>query len=381
MSSNSTWAVAALLPVALIALLSVFYYIRFSAVPKERALALWVSALLLTIGWFALFLGQGGERRLRNQTEGLMVMSAMLCFIIAVPFVVRLWSKWVQGNLTEEERTPGAVGWRAWFRGGNIIAALIIAVLASKGFMIPLPLMLLATFGALAVYPAILSVGEMPAPSSESPPISGDNLAMEREKVLSMLEAGKISAEESAELLTALGATVRHAQAAPVAMTSAQRLVLVGAAVLLIGFFLPWLVFNPGKELNHMMGNVTTHMQNMMPPGMTAPQGMPDFHNLASQGMFPQVNMEVQIAGGSIGKGMGWMALGMGLLAALLPYFARAMDDPTQRLVRFLALGGGAAIILYVFTSAPRSVGIGLIVAALGIALEFVGVARERRAA
>ena len=47
----------------------------------------------------------------------------------------------------------------------------------------------------------------------------------------------------------------------------------------------------------------------------------------------------------------------------------------------FLALGGGATIVLYVITSAPRSIGIGLIIAALGIAMEFVGVARERRLA
>ncbi|MGV3532536.1 MAG: SHOCT-like domain-containing protein [Chthoniobacteraceae bacterium] len=369
-----------LLSIAVIGLLSVFYYVRYSAIPKERALVLWVSTLVLTIGWFALFVARGGDRRMRNEDEALMIISAALCFIIAVPFVVRLWSKWVQGNLTEAERSPGAVGWRAWFRGGNIIVALLVAVLAWKGFMISLPLMLLATFGALAVYPAILSASETPASSAEPPPYPADNLSTEREKVLSMLEAGKISAEESAELLTALGATVRHAQPLPVAMTSAQRLVLVGAAVLLIGFFLPWLVFNPGKELNQMMGNITTQMQNMVPPGMTMPQGMPDFQTITNHGMSSPMNVEVQIAGGSVGKGLGWMALGLGLLAALLPYFARAMDYPTQRLVRFLALGGGAAIILYLITAAPRSIGIGLIVAAVGVGLEFIGVSREQRA-
>ncbi|MGV3534080.1 MAG: SHOCT-like domain-containing protein [Chthoniobacteraceae bacterium] len=370
-----------LLSIAVIGLLSVFYYLRYSGISRERALALWASTLFLTFGWFLFLLRtRAGEHRMRNEQEALTIISAAICFIIAVPFIVRLWSKWVQGNLTEAERSPGAVGWRAWFSGGNIIAALIIAVLAWKGFMISLPLMLLATFGALAVYPAILSASETPASSSEPPPYPVDNLSTEREKVLSMLEAGKISAEESAELLTALGATVRHAQTMPVAMTSAQRLVLVGAAVLLIGFFLPWLVFNPGKELDHMMGNLTTQMQNMVPPGMPMPQGMPDFQSVTNHGMISPMNVEVQIAGGSVGKGLGWMALCLGLLAALLPYFARAMDYPTQRLVRFLALGGGAAIILYIFTASPRSIGIGLIVAAVGVGLEFIGVSREQRA-
>ena len=380
--SSPNWAVATLVPLALIALLSVFYYVRFSAIPKERALALWASTLVLTGGWFFLFLVRGGERRLRNQDEGLMVMSAILCFIIAVPFIVRLWSKWVQGNLTEEERSPGAVGWRAWFRGGNIVVALIIAVLAWKGFMIPLPLMLLATFGALAVYPAILSASETAAPSAEPPPYPADNLSAEREKVLSLLESGKISAEESAELLTALGATMRQHQATPVTITSAQRLVLVGAAVLLIGFMLPWLVINPGKELGHMFNQVTSTANTSMPGGLQTQYGFPtplQMHGNPAD-MLP-VNLEFQIAGGSIGKGLGWAALILGLIAALLPYVAHAMDIPTQRLVRFLALGGGATIILYVFTSAPRSVGIGLIIAALGIAMEFVGVARERRTA
>src|SRR5690606_18323659 len=128
---------------------------------------------LLTLGWFFFFMRRG-NRHLHSPEDALSVIAAMLCVIVAVPFVVRLWSKWVQANLTEEERTPGAVGWRAWFRGGNVIAALLIAVLAWYGFHLSLPLMFLTTFGALAVYPAILAASSDSA-SAEPPPFpTGD---------------------------------------------------------------------------------------------------------------------------------------------------------------------------------------------------------------
>lgn len=383
MSSNHpTWAIGALLPLVLIVLGLAFYYVRYSAIPRERALALWAATVLATGLWVILYLIRSNGRTFLNEEEAVLTFSAMvLCILVAVPFLVRLWSKWVQGNLTEAERSPGAAGWRAWFSGGNIIVALIISFLAWQGFQISLPLMLFATLGALAMYPAILSASETSGSATDHPSRMDDSLADEREKILSMLENGKITAAESAELLNALGATMRRPEADPIAMTSAQRLVLVGAGVLLIGFFLPWLVVNPGKELNHMMSQVTTSMQSMMPPGMASQHGIPNFANPTSQALLTPVNMEIQIVGGSIDKGLGWAALGLGLLAALLPYGARAMDYQTQRLMRFLALGGGATIVLYLLTSAPRSIGIGLIVAALGIALEFVGVARERRIA
>lgn len=357
-----------------------FYYMRYSAIERERALFLWAGTVLATGVWLFLYLSRSNDWGVRDVDSAQTMLAAVLCVLIAVPFVVRLWSKWVQGNLTDAERLPGTEGWRTWLSSGNIIPALLIAVLAWKGFQLPLPLMLFTTLGALAVYPAIRSVSEGMDATSETPHPVADHMAHEREKVLSMLESGKITAEESAELLTALGATLRRPEAAPLAMTSAQRLVLIGAGVLLIGFFLPWLVINPADEVNRMMQQVTStaYSTNDFPniPAMMGQNSM----QLPGKMQLP-IKMEFQIAGGSLGKGLGWAALGLGLLAALLPYASRAMDFQTQRLMRFLALGAGATILLHVFSEAPRSIGIGLIVAALGIALEFIGVARERRIA
>ncbi len=370
MSSNSpSWAIPALFPVALLATALAFYYLRYSSLPRERALFLWAVSLIVTGCWFAIFIVRGGDARLRSSDEMTRVFAAILCVLTAIPFVIRLWRKWVEGNLTEEERTFGSVGWRAWFGGGNIIPALLIAVLAWKGFDLSLPLMLFTTLGALAVYPAIVP----PTSATGTPLPTADSMASDREKVLSLLESGKITAMESAELLNALGSTARASEPAPIVMTSAQRLVLIGAGVLLIGFFLPWLVIDPNEELNRVMGQLNTQVQGMM-PGNAHHDSVPVTQMIP----FPS-KQEIQVAGGSLGKGLGWAALGLGMVAALLPYTSRNIDFETQRLVRFLALGAGATIILHVFTSAPRSIGIGLIVAALGYALEFVGVARERR--
>lgn len=362
----------ALLLIAICAFLMVFYYVRYSTLSRRASLFLWTGTVIVAAAWVFIRLARG-RRSFHSGPEGeLMTLGGALCLLLAVPFIVRLWSKWVQGDLTEAERTPGAASWRAWMAGGNIIPALLIAVLAWWSFGLSLPLMLFTTLGALAVYPAIITATADEEPGVETSGAANDNMAGEREKILSMLESGKITAVESTELLNALGATLRRPESAPVPMTGSQRLVLIGAGVLLIGFLLPWMVINPGKQLNRAMQQMTS---SVIPT-----QGFPAMPEMMGQlQMNMPLNFEVKITGGSLRGGLGWVALGLGFAAAFVPYAARSMDYETQRLVRFLALGGGAIIILYVLFDDPRSVGIGLIIAALGIAMEFIGVVRERK--
>ncbi|RYG65394.1 hypothetical protein EON80_17440 [bacterium] len=110
-----------------------------------------------------------------------------------------------------------------------------------------------------------------------------------------------------------------------------------------------------------MFDQISSTVNTSIPGGLQTQYGFPNPQQMLGGGsgnMLP-INMEFQIAGGSIGKGLGWLALVLGLTAALLPYMGRTMDLHTQRLIRFLALGGGATIIPTNFNGTPPTFGQG----------------------
>ena len=134
-------------------------------------------------------------------------------------------------------------------------------------------------------------------------------------------------------------------------------------------------VFNPGKEMGRMMNQLESTVTTSMPETFRNPMNM--------SGNFSMPNMElktgsVSVSGGDIGRGLGWAALGLAIAAAVLPYVGTSLDAHTTRVVRFLCLGLGGLIILYLLTQNLRYVGVGLVVVLSGYALEFVGALRER---
>ena len=183
-----------------------------------------------------------------------------------------------------------------------------------------------------------------------------------------MLEAGKLTPDESAELLQALGeSSPRHASA-QVPLTGGERLMLIGAALVLFGFFLPWFVVNPGREAGRMMNQMSLNL------GLEMPGGGISFPN-------PQVSTPiVRYAGGDVQRGLSWATLLLAVLAAVMPYLGKSLDAATVRTVRLLCLGVGGVIVLYLLTQNIRFVGIGLIIAMSGYALEVVGMVRDRNA-
>jgi hypothetical protein len=92
------------------------------------------------------------------------------------------------------------------------------------------------------------------------------HLGREREKVLEMLESGKITVDESAELLHALGANPTTPEMPRAPMTRAGRLVLCGAGLVLVGFLLPWFSFSPAAELSRTMEDLRA-TTGFIPPG------------------------------------------------------------------------------------------------------------------
>jgi hypothetical protein len=164
-----------------------------------------------------------------------------------------------------------------------------------------------------------------------------------------------------------------------VPLTGSQRLMLIGAALVALGFFLPWFVINPGQEASRLMGQMKFNMHipggdDFSMDGSTAGNGLQ-----MSPGGLQFHTGSVSYSGGDIQRGLGWATLALALAAALIPYVATTLDAATARTVRFLCLGLGALIVLYLLTQNLRFVGIGLIIAFAGYAVEIAGAIREHR--
>jgi hypothetical protein len=307
----------------------------------------------------------GTDRRFHHNTEPFLICAALLLPLLAVPFVVRLYRKWIGGQLSGVEKLPGRDGVRAWLTPGNLICAILIPICAWLVFKVSLPAMFALTFGLLLAYPVFNMASAAPQPAPAAP---AEDLSAEREKVLRLLEAGKITADESAELLNALGQTVpqRPAPASEMAMSPARKIVLLGAVLLLIGFFLPWFAINPGQ----MLAQMQQMMSNMMPE-----------NTMAQHVSMLDNGVTVQVHAGDLAHGLGWWILALGTGAAVLPFFATNLKAQLQKKVILAALVIGAFLLVYLLSDAIRYVSIGMILALAGYALEFVGTLKERAAA
>jgi hypothetical protein len=310
------------------------------------------------------------------------VLAAFMLSILAILFVAVLYRKWIGGKLTEEERKPGPEGFRAWLRPEELIWCALIGLCAWAAFDLSFWAILLMSVGALAAYPALVTAKQ---PSSQLPAPPSESMASERERILNMLEEGKITAEESAELLSALGESAVANRESGTRLGPGRRPMLIGAALLLIGFFLPWLRFDPDKELERLIGKAsgqTRRMLSNMPGDINSPQFQTLLQNtrrgsMPSGSLFSQPrNMIVNVSGGQIGW-QGWLALLLGLGAAALPFVAAEMTPHTEKTITYGALAIGGLILLYVFTQCFSIVGIGLVLCLAGYALEFLGAVRE----
>jgi hypothetical protein len=303
--------------------------------------------------------------------------------LFAVPLALRLYRAWVQGVLTEAERLTDMAGIRAWLRPGTLVCALGLALCACLGYDYSFGGVLALGLAAILAYPVINMLAPHAAAAPPAPAPPSESLAADRQRVLHLLEEGKINAEESTELLGALGESARLPTTPPApAMTTGRKLLLVGAAVLLLSFFLPWLHIDVGAEVQHMR----QQMLQALPGG--SPMGMPEpaapFGNAPAGGSVPvSFTYETILYGGDIGHGLGWIVLLLGLGAAVLPYVATTLSFHTLRTTTLLAVAAGTIIVAYLLAKylRPGFVSIGLVLALIGYALEVLGAVQEYRGA
>lgn len=188
---------------------------------------------------------------------------------------------------------------------------------------------------------------------------------------------GRITADEAAELLAALSQT----DATPaVAISLPRRLMLLGAAVMLIGFFLPWFT----EDIHSVMSTMTNNVQQMMNPEAMNVPGATNFPQMP-QGSVPvptdMVNI-LTLRGGDVHSGLGWIALAAAVVAAIFPFFwtDRTGDIKPTRNITFAALGIGSVAILYLLSSSfnpVTKIEPGFIAALAAYVLLWIGAIRE----
>ena len=343
-------------------------YRRYTGLTRGQSALLWLLAVALAVVTLDLP-GFGPLNRHYSFGSDDQIFAAacfILLWLLVVPFATKLYRKWIGGHLTEAEKLPGIEGVRAWLGVGNLVCAALIpfCLWAVFGYS-PLG-MLPLTFGLLLAYP-LLNMASHPA--EPAPPVPVEDLSSEREKVLHLLEAGKITAVESAELLNALGHSAPPPPKPAAEINPQRKLVLIGAAVLLLGFFLPWFSINPNAVVNDMTAQFRQNLNQMMPG------------NAMPQVNFSLPDTTVQVHAGDVQHGLGWWILALGMIAAVLPFFATTLDSSMQKKIILAALGIGVILLIYLLSDTIKYVSAGILLVLVGYVLEVIGTLKERPAA
>jgi hypothetical protein len=319
----------------------------------------------------------GGSRSSFGQdADDVSIAMNVACGVVAaslgLALLAKLYQAAVMNTITPHERTAGAAGLRAWLSIRNIVTVLLFAAAAA---VLDYNFFAALIFGAgvLLAYPLINTLMQSPATAATPPPQAP---AEERQRVLALVEAGKISAEDGAELVAALAQSQAAGVEAPAVINGPRRMMLLGAAVVFVGFLLPWFSVNIQQAMNESMSSVQQSMPQIpgMPPGLSIPQVQP-------AGAIPSVTVH----GGDLSYGLGWILLAAALVAAGLPFFwtPRAANALQQRNTIFAALIVGSIALLYLLSNgfgAGVSIDVGFFMAMAGYAALWFGAIRNETA-
>jgi hypothetical protein len=210
---------------------------------------------------------------------------------------------------------------------------------------------------------------------------SSQQPAQERQRVLALVDAGKITAEEAAELLTALAQSQSADRETIASLSGPRRIMAVGAAVMLVAFFLPWFSENLTKALSAMQ----EAMPSFSGPGninLTPPEASNDINGPAGASVNKSGELQISLRGGDVRNGLGWIALAAAIAAAALPLFwpTRGRDDRLMRNLTLAILALGSVALVYLLSNAFNAITTiepGFLLAMAGYAVLWVGAVRE----
>jgi hypothetical protein len=325
-----------------------------------------------------------GWRYMGSNGHGLFDLAfLMIAANLAVALVVKLYFAIFLDQLSPQEKTPGIVGFRAWFSPAKVLAVVTVAACAAFALDCDYLGVTVAGLAMLLAYPLFNTVLNRSIESVQASTSSLKGPSEERERVLALVEAGKITAEDGAELLTALAQSQAASSSGAGAMSGPRRLMLVGAAITLVGFFLPWFTVN----LNQMLHEAMSGLQQNMPqfPGNPQPNmTLSPPPNIQFNGTPAAVQnvTQIEVRGGDVQHGLGWIILAASFCSACLPFFWTPLPGNTHQMRKaiFAALGAGSILVLYVLSGSinpATSIESGFVLAIVGYVVLWVGGVRE----
>ncbi len=306
--------------------------------------------------------------------------TALMC---GAGILAKVYRAVVLHRANDAERAGGATGFRAWFGPANLVMGALVVTGVYTGMGWPMWETAALVAAVLAIYPA----GATLLREDRGDVMDAQHANAERQRVLAMVDAGKISGEDAAELIGAL------AQSRPTVAGLAERsglsgnwrIMMLGAIVLLVGFCLPLEKVNVSevtRDFNSALFAPTApnfegnHPKVVLPSGFVV--NLPD----APQGS--TVDLEISVRGGDIHYGIGWILMGLGAAAAMLPLIwpARGQRRQMRDGIVLAVLVAGSILLLYVASevaTAGAAVRIepGLLLMVGGFAVMWAGALRE----
>jgi hypothetical protein len=350
-------------------------------------------AVNVILGFYLMMLeSQGGtlpplRARVNSGGGPIYVVALMIAANLTVALLIKVYRAAVLDIAKPAERLTGTAGVRAWLSPLNVIAVIAISVTADLALDYNYFAVAILGLSALLAYPLAETVMQS-SRSPESTPLQAP--AEERQRVLALVEAGKISAEDAAELLSALAQSqVANIEAATL-VTGPRKLIIAGAAVVLLAFFLPWFSINISQAMREAMTTLQqsiTGMPQGMPPGMApALDGLTWTPQLSTNGIASAVPVQsatqITLRGGDLRDGLGWIVLAVALASAGLPSFWTPGRGKAHQLrnATIAALALGSVTLVYLLSNSFNSfTGIepGFIMAMAGYVLMWIGTMRE----
>lgn len=296
--------------------------------------------------------------------HGIAICSLMVLLVLMGLVVARAASRLVLQPTLEQGRAA-AFSWR------DSLPAIVSLVLLVPAGVIPKPKLMPDGTGVIAGALVLLWIGSpfwrrvvTSCGSPASSEATDESFSRDRQRILQLLEEGKINGTESAALLSALAEGTRGEQSNE-PLAAGRKQMLFGALVVLVGFFLPWFNVDLAAEMNRIMPSSV----QLGPQFGGATMSMPQFGGSSGRA--------ISIHAGDIAHGLGWWVLILALVAAGLPFLMPAMPRQTQRAVTFVSLIGMAIIELYLLTGSLGSAVWGIWIALVGTAILWAGTFRE----
>ncbi|MCL2640466.1 MAG: hypothetical protein FWD53_06455, partial [Phycisphaerales bacterium] len=300
------------------------------------------------------------------------VLACTVAFMLGLGIVVKCFRAVVMGRMTEHERAVNMRGLRAWLSPMSVVSLVGFAVGMSVavGWSLWWVLMPLAM---LTAYPLIrMALHDERAAEKEE---DAEDLTEERNRVLTLVETGKISGEDAAELIAALGQSRVAKESGK--MSVGRKVMLLGGLLVVVGLCLPWFKvdLNLGQAVHV---GIPSSVQGWAPRAQTltvrkAP-GTPR----------EETWWYATVRAGDVRAELGWIIVGLGMVVATLP-LVWAVDARSRRVHRGIsvaAMGAGSVLLLYVVSgvmSAGQGVTMqaGMFLMMAGYAVVWVGVVRE----